>query len=77
MAWNVIQKRIHEVHRVSIAKSDYSDLILTGVVHATLKEGNVVVTEFVARIVFQGDTKTNPKASLYQVSIESLNFHNL
>ncbi|OQV00122.1 hypothetical protein CLAIMM_05660 [Cladophialophora immunda] len=66
-AWDTISSRKHEVLQVYPGKQDYSDLVLIGRLTAGLKNGNEVVTEFIAQIHFQGDTSTNPKGTLYKV----------
>jgi hypothetical protein len=65
-AWDLIETRKHEVLNVYIAKEDFSDILLIGKLAAGLKNGKDVVSEFVAHLEFT-DTKSSPKATLYEV----------
>ncbi|EXJ63297.1 uncharacterized protein A1O5_11618 [Cladophialophora psammophila CBS 110553] len=66
-AWDTISSRKHEVLQVYPGQKDYSDLMLIGRLTAGLKNGNEVVTDFIAQIHFQGDTSKDPKGTLYKV----------
>ncbi|RMJ08347.1 hypothetical protein CDV36_012043 [Fusarium kuroshium] len=67
-AWDHIERRDHQVLRVFTASRAYSDIILVGELTVDFKNGKQVTAEFIARIVFEQATGSDPlKASLYQV----------
>ncbi|KAM5346083.1 hypothetical protein ACJ41O_009088 [Fusarium nematophilum] len=66
-AWDHIERRNHEVLRVYTASSNYSDILLVGKLTVDFKNGNQVVAEFIARVLFAEGTESDPKATLYQV----------
>lgn len=63
--------RSHEVLRVYTMNQDFSDILLIGRVTAKFKNGKEVEHEFTARIVFEGDTRVDPKGTLYQIWVVS------
>ncbi len=53
--------------QVFCGKADYSEIALIGKLTAVLKNGNQVVTEFIAQIKFEGDVQQSPEGVLYKV----------
>ncbi|OQU95839.1 hypothetical protein CLAIMM_02004 isoform 1 [Cladophialophora immunda] len=66
-AWDNFEFRKHEVLQVFCGKADYSEIALIGKLTAVLKNGNQVVTEFIAQIKFAGDVQQSPEGVLYKV----------
>jgi len=62
-----MESRKHSVLRVYTSNPDFSDLLLIGSLSAKFKNGKEATDEFVARLVFKGDTSIDPKGSLYQI----------
>jgi len=70
-SWDIMESRKHSILRVYTSTADFSDLLLVGSLTAKFKNGKEATDEFIVRLVFKGDTSTDPKASLYQIWADS------
>lgn len=59
--------RKHEVLRVYSSKPDFSDILIVAKLYAKFKNGKEATDEFIANIIFKGDTSKDPKGSLYTI----------
>lgn len=66
-SWGMQESRSHRVLRVYTLSPTHNDILVLGSLEAHLSNGRDVEEEFVARIVLEGDTTTDPKAALYRV----------
>jgi hypothetical protein len=66
-AWVAIKSRKHQVRKVYAANTDGSDLLFIANVEMGLRNGKVVVGEFVGRVIVSETESDQPKLNLYQV----------
>lgn len=70
-SWDHMETRKHQVLRVYTAKQDGSDLLIIGNLTAKFKNGKEATDDFIAQIVLDGTTSSNPKGTLYKVWADS------